>query len=188
MMPTTSQFDELEFHIRELRYDVAETMRELAALSPHVAAGDARRLCAGLASICASIEHDCTEHGAKALKLARSEPFAPDPDVESEVASEERWAEVEKPTPGLEATPVMLRRLRSEMEELTARLQEATESVARVEALRQRKDPELSAVASLLERVHEILGKALAPAFRAMRLAKCVDRTLNPESPEESDE
>jgi hypothetical protein len=178
-MPTTSSSDELDFHMRELRHDLESVRSELAALAPHIAAGDTPRVRAALVQICAGVEHDYAEHSAKALALARLAAPAPDPGAESDTASEERWAEVEKTIPGLEATSIMLTMLQSNVEQLTARLQEAIESVASAEMLRERKGAEICGVASLLERVHESLEKAVRSAFGAMRLTTCVDRILN---------
>jgi hypothetical protein len=180
MMPMTSQIDELEFHIRELRYDIETLTHEVLALAPHVTVDGAVQLRAAFVGICAGIEHDYTQHSIRALELARAPALAPAPDAEIDTASEERWSQAEKPMPELGGTEDLLRGLRPEIEQLTARLQDAAAGVARVEALRQHATAD-SVVGELIEQVHASVEKAMRHAFSAMRFVTCLDRTVNPE-------
>jgi hypothetical protein len=180
-MLMTPQADELEFHIRELRYDIEGLTREVHAIALRVMADDAAQLHAAFARICAGVEHDYSVHSARALELARSPALAPGPSAEIDTASEERWLQAEEPLPGIGAAEDLLRELRPEIEELAARLRDAAAGVARVEALREHAAADPAQLNECLEHVHASVGHAMRHAFSAMRLVTCLDRMVNPE-------
>lgn len=181
-----SSGEELEFHLRELRYDLHALITKVLALATLVTADGAQELCRPLPEICAGIEHDYTVHSPSALDLARlsiSQLVDRATRTEAELAldADERWLHANGLMTEVRSADELVREVRPEMAELSAILYEAASCVARVEALLSRTAANPVQVGELLERVHASLGEAMRLGFSVMRTATWLNRVVDPE-------
>lgn len=178
--------EELEFHLRELRYDLHAQIGAVLALIPLIAAENAKDICRSFPGICAGIEHDYTVHSPGALDLARSSISQTADRVirtEAELSldSDERWSRADDLMTEVRTAEDLLREIRPEIADLSVSLHEAASCVARAEALRSRAAASPVQLGEVLERVHASLEEAMCRAFQAMRTATWLDRVVDPE-------